>query len=46
MSGKTKSTAFRKYQLLQFGYLIQDNVKAFEDALASDHGRHVSESNL
>ncbi|KAJ7311505.1 NAD-aldehyde dehydrogenase [Mycena albidolilacea] len=45
-SGKTKSIAFRKYQLLQFAYLIQDNVKAFEDALASDLGRHVLESNL
>ncbi|KAF7363850.1 Aldehyde dehydrogenase [Mycena sanguinolenta] len=45
-SGKTKSVAFRKYQLLQFAYLIQDNVKAFEDALASDLGRHALETNL
>ncbi|KAJ7867690.1 heterokaryon incompatibility protein Het-C-domain-containing protein [Mycena olivaceomarginata] len=35
MSSKTESIAFRKYQLLQFTYLIQDNVKAFEDALAN-----------
>ncbi|KAF7337964.1 Aldehyde dehydrogenase [Mycena venus] len=45
-SGKTKSIAFRKYQLLQLAYLIQDNAKAFEDALASDLGRHALESNF
>ncbi|KAK7038096.1 aldehyde dehydrogenase [Favolaschia claudopus] len=45
-SGKTKSIAFRKYQLLQLAYLIQDNTKAFEDALASDLGRHSLESHF
>ncbi|KAJ7327476.1 heterokaryon incompatibility protein Het-C-domain-containing protein [Mycena albidolilacea] len=35
MSSKTESIAFHKYQLLQFTYLIQDNVKPFEDALAN-----------
>ncbi|KAF8190927.1 aldehyde dehydrogenase [Mycena galopus ATCC 62051] len=45
-SGKTKSIAFRKYQLLQFAYLIQDNAKAFEEALASDLGRHALETNF
>ncbi|KAJ7790540.1 hypothetical protein B0H14DRAFT_2396383 [Mycena olivaceomarginata] len=39
MSGKTKSMAFHKYQLLQFGYLIQDNVKAFKDTLATQTPR-------
>ncbi|KAJ6531227.1 aldehyde dehydrogenase [Mycena capillaripes] len=45
-AGKTKSIAYRKYQLLQLAYLIQDNAKAFEDALAQDLGRHKLESNF
>jgi aldehyde dehydrogenase (NAD+)/aldehyde dehydrogenase (NAD(P)+) len=45
-TGKTRSVAFRKYQLLQLAYLIKDNAKNFEDALAQDLGRHKLESNL
>ncbi|KAJ7749555.1 NAD-aldehyde dehydrogenase [Mycena maculata] len=45
-SGKTKSVAYRKYQLLQFAYLIQDNAKRFEEALAQDLGRHPLESHF
>ncbi|KAJ7632988.1 NAD-aldehyde dehydrogenase [Roridomyces roridus] len=43
-TGKTKSLAYRKYQLLQLGYLIKDNAKRFEEALAQDLGRHAFES--
>jgi aldehyde dehydrogenase (NAD+)/aldehyde dehydrogenase (NAD(P)+) len=45
-TGKTRSVAFRKYQLLQLAYLIKDNAKNFEDALAQDLGRHKLESSL
>ncbi|KAJ7685591.1 NAD-aldehyde dehydrogenase [Mycena polygramma] len=45
-SGKTKSLAYRKYQLLQLAYLLQDNSKAFEDALDKDLGRHKFEANF
>jgi hypothetical protein len=45
-SGKLKSIAFRKYQLLQLGYLIKDNEKRLEEALASDLGRPPLESTL
>ncbi|KAJ7024307.1 NAD-aldehyde dehydrogenase [Mycena alexandri] len=45
-SGKTKSVAYRKYQLLQLAYLVQDNAKAFEQALAQDLGRHAQESHF
>ncbi|KAJ7112386.1 NAD-aldehyde dehydrogenase [Mycena crocata] len=43
-SGKTKSIAYRKYQLLQLAYLVQDNAQRFEDALAQDLGRPPLES--
>jgi aldehyde dehydrogenase (NAD+) len=43
-SGKLKSIAYRKYQLLQLGYLVQDNAKRFEEALASDLGRPALEA--
>jgi aldehyde dehydrogenase (NAD+) len=45
-SGKLNSIAYRKYQLLQLAYLIQDNTKRFEDALAADLGRPALESDL
>ncbi|KAJ7481185.1 NAD-aldehyde dehydrogenase [Mycena galericulata] len=45
-SGKTKSIAYRKYQLLQLSYLIKDNAKRFEEALALDLGRHALESHF
>ncbi|RDB27993.1 Aldehyde dehydrogenase, dimeric NADP-preferring [Hypsizygus marmoreus] len=38
-SGKLKSIAYRKYQLLRLAYLVKDNAKRFEKALASDLGR-------
>ncbi|KAJ6618864.1 NAD-aldehyde dehydrogenase [Mycena sp. CBHHK59/15] len=43
-SGKTKSIAYRKYQLLQLAYLVKDNSKALEDALMQDLGRPALES--
>ncbi|KAJ7074072.1 NAD-aldehyde dehydrogenase [Mycena amicta] len=43
-SGKTKSIAYRKYQLLQLAYLVQDNAKALEETLAKDLGRPPLES--
>ncbi|KAJ7217157.1 NAD-aldehyde dehydrogenase [Mycena pura] len=43
-SGKTKSIAYRKYQLLQLAYLVQDNSKRFEDALVQDLDRPAVES--
>jgi aldehyde dehydrogenase (NAD+) len=45
-SGKLKSIAYRKTQLLQLAYLLKDNLKRFEDALKSDLGRPELESNL
>ncbi|KAF7295551.1 hypothetical protein MIND_01095100 [Mycena indigotica] len=43
-TGQTKSIAFRKYQLLQLAYLLQDNAKALEEALTKDLGRPPLES--
>ncbi|KAF8888613.1 NAD-aldehyde dehydrogenase [Infundibulicybe gibba] len=45
-SGKFKSLAYRKYQLLQLAYLIKDNEKRFESALASDLGRPSFEAHF
>ncbi|KAJ7631341.1 NAD-aldehyde dehydrogenase [Mycena polygramma] len=45
-SGKTKSIAYRKYQLLQLAYLIQDNTKAFEESLGRDFNRPVIEIHM
>lgn len=45
-SGKLKSIAYRKYQLLQLGYLVKDNIQRFRDALAADLGRPEQESDL
>ncbi|KAF8472175.1 aldehyde dehydrogenase [Gautieria morchelliformis] len=45
-AGKAKSVAFRKEQLLQLAYLIQDNTDRFQAALKNDLGRPVVESNL
>lgn len=45
-SGKSKNIEYRKYQLLQLGYMIQDNMKRFEEALAADLGRPPFESHL
>ncbi|KAH7920037.1 aldehyde dehydrogenase [Leucogyrophana mollusca] len=38
-SGKLKSIAYRKLQLLQLAYLLQDNIQRFKDAFAADLGR-------
>ncbi|KAJ7606940.1 NAD-aldehyde dehydrogenase [Mycena polygramma] len=43
-SGKTKSIAYRKFQLLQLAYLVKDNAKAMEEALMQDLGRPAQES--
>ncbi|KAG2156901.1 Aldehyde/histidinol dehydrogenase [Suillus bovinus] len=45
-SGKTKPIAFRKVQILQLGYLLQDNLERFKEALAIDLGRPSLESSF
>lgn len=45
-SGKTKSIAYRKQQLLQLCYLLQDNLERFKDAFAADLGRPAEEADL
>ena len=42
----SKPITYRKYQLLQLAYLLQNNSKRFEDALAADLGRPSLETNL
>ncbi|KAI0052155.1 NAD-aldehyde dehydrogenase [Auriscalpium vulgare] len=46
LSGRTKSIAFRKQQLLALAYLLKDNATRFQESLASDLGRPVLESNF
>ncbi|KAL9710113.1 Hexadecenal dehydrogenase [Leucoagaricus gongylophorus] len=43
-SGRSKIIEYRKYQLLQLAYMIQDNSQRFQDALAADLGRPSFES--
>ncbi|KAH6918157.1 aldehyde dehydrogenase [Coprinopsis sp. MPI-PUGE-AT-0042] len=43
-SGKLNSIEYRKYQLLQLGYLVEENAARFEDALSKDMGRPVIET--
>ncbi|KDQ10043.1 hypothetical protein BOTBODRAFT_137325 [Botryobasidium botryosum FD-172 SS1] len=43
-TGKTRSVAYRKEQLLHLGYMFQDNAERFTQALASDLGRPRQES--
>ncbi|KAK0203728.1 NAD-aldehyde dehydrogenase [Desarmillaria ectypa] len=38
-SGRVQPIAYRKYVLLQLGYLLKDNVAKFEDALMADIGK-------
>ncbi|KZT24852.1 NAD-aldehyde dehydrogenase [Neolentinus lepideus HHB14362 ss-1] len=38
-SGKTKSIAYRKQQLLNLGYLLKDNAERLQEAFAADLGR-------
>ena len=45
-TGKLKSVAYRKYQLLQLAYLVKDNTERFEQALARDLGRPAVEGHL
>lgn len=45
-SGKTKPIAFRKAQLLQLFYLLEDNKKLFQDALYVDLKRQPAECDL
>ncbi|KAG5649774.1 hypothetical protein H0H81_002077 [Sphagnurus paluster] len=45
-SGKLKSIAYRKYQLLQLAYLMKDNSKRFEEALLADLGRPSLEAHF
>lgn len=45
-SGKTKPVAFRKAQLSQLLYLLDDNVGRFQQALHADLGRPFKEAQL
>ncbi|KAF5379237.1 hypothetical protein D9615_006047 [Tricholomella constricta] len=45
-SGKLKSIEYRKYQLLQLGYLVKDNSQRIQEALAADLGRPPLESHF
>ncbi|EIM88943.1 NAD-aldehyde dehydrogenase [Stereum hirsutum FP-91666 SS1] len=45
-TGKTKSIAFRKEQLLALAYLVRDNATLFEEALEKDLGRPRIETTL
>ena len=43
-SGKLKSIAYRKYQLLQLAYMIKDNSERLQEALMADLGRPALEA--
>ncbi|TFK21603.1 aldehyde dehydrogenase [Coprinopsis marcescibilis] len=45
-SGKLNSIAYRKYQLLQLGYLVQENADRLEGALKADLGRPGVEARM
>ncbi|KAG1775564.1 Aldehyde/histidinol dehydrogenase [Suillus placidus] len=45
-SGKTKPVAFRKVQILQLAYLLQDNLERFKEAFAIDLGRPPLEASF
>ncbi|PCH42544.1 NAD-dependent aldehyde dehydrogenase [Wolfiporia cocos MD-104 SS10] len=45
-SGKTKSIAYRKEQLLHLAYLIHDNKQRFREALHADLGRPYDETDF
>ncbi|KAF9009920.1 NAD-aldehyde dehydrogenase [Cyathus striatus] len=45
-TGKLKSIEYRKYQLLQLGYLIKDNADRFSEALRLDLGRPALETQM
>ncbi|KAI5885611.1 aldehyde dehydrogenase [Schizophyllum commune H4-8] len=43
-TGKSKSLAYRKYQLLQLGHLLKENRARFVEAIHADMGRPVFET--
>jgi aldehyde dehydrogenase (NAD+) len=43
-SGKTKSIQWRKWQLKQLWWMMEDNEREIQEALTSDLGRHKMES--
>ena len=45
-SGKTKDIAFRKAQLSQLVYMIEDNKERFQNAIAQDSGKPAFEASL
>lgn len=45
-SGKTKSIKYRKHQLLQLAYLLQDNREKFNQAIEIDLGRSPLENEM
>ncbi|KDQ07573.1 hypothetical protein BOTBODRAFT_38660 [Botryobasidium botryosum FD-172 SS1] len=45
-TGRARPIAYRKEQLLQLGYMFQENTERFTEALASDLGRPIQETFL
>ena len=45
-AGKLRSISFRRTQLAQLAYLLQDNYVAFQEALFDDFGKHPIEANM
>ncbi|KAF8581334.1 aldehyde dehydrogenase [Ramaria rubella] len=45
-AGKLRCLSYRRSQLAQLAYLIQDNYLAFQVALSQDFGKHVLEANI
>lgn len=44
--GKLRSIPYRRAQLAQVAYLLQDNYLAFQEALSQDFGKHPVEANV
>ena len=45
-AGKLRPLSFRRAQLAQLAYLLQDNYKDFQKALFQDFGKHPIEANM
>ena len=45
-SGKAKPIKYRKHQLLQLAYLLQDNRERFNEAIKNDLGRSPLENEM
>lgn len=45
-SGKVRSIEYRKHQLLQLAYLLQDNRERFNEAVKNDLGRSPPENEM